>query len=101
MAKGYMIDEEIELGIKIGDLVKVTRSAISHEGGWNNSWIRIMDDAVGNIYTIKADHGSAGWELSFSNGRYAFPSFVLEMQNKDIKKTNDIIEKLCQLIMEG
>ena len=30
-------------GIKVGDKVRVTRKANSHENGWNTFWEKVMD----------------------------------------------------------
>lgn len=67
---------------KIGDQVRITRRAASHERGWENSWVREMDEAVGKIGTVVSPEKlnllhNVGVELE---GReFGYPSFVLEL----------------------
>ena len=96
-------------GLKIGDMVVVTRKVSMHEAGWNNSWEYIMDDMVGNK-SIIIDIRSCGILLEDS---YSYPYFVLKRveENKDIPNlkigsifTNDekylIIEKIINHVYE-
>ena len=62
-------------GLKVGDRVRVTRSAENHEDGWENSWY-LMDSFVGGVFTIAKDRGQKGFELSGTEKD--FPCFVLQ-----------------------
>jgi len=72
------IDRHKASGLKVGDKVKVLRTANDQEDGWHNSWTTYMDKAVGNIYKIVDDNGKDGFELNLGNR--CFPYFVLELQ---------------------
>lgn len=72
-------------GLKVGDRVRVTRTAESHEGGWENSWEPDMDLAVGQIGVVtyigsrlKHDIGLMFSDISRVTDAYSFPEFVLE-----------------------
>ncbi len=65
-----------ECGIKVGDHVKVTRTAGDFEAGWDNSWTREMDEQVmETLQVIYIGKGKSGIELSDG---YRYPFFVLE-----------------------
>lgn len=71
-------------GIKVGDKVKVLRTAEMNELGWANNWTASMDSAVGNIFEVKYLN-SEGIGLSLDFGyftTFGFPFFVLEKIEK-------------------
>jgi hypothetical protein len=65
-------------GLKIGDVVRVTRAAKTQESGWNNSWMTPqMNGFIGKEYTI--DYISERSGIRFKeDSRYLFPYFILE-----------------------
>jgi hypothetical protein len=62
-------------GLKVGDKVRVTRSAENYEQGWNNDWSSGMDDYVNEINEITQDCYVAGFVVG---NCYSFPWFILE-----------------------
>jgi len=68
------INRTLRSGIKPGDKVKVTRTTFSYEKGWQNQWVKDMDEYVGNIYTVGGSDIGNGFFLE----GYYFPYFVLE-----------------------
>jgi hypothetical protein len=85
-------------GIKVGDKVKVLRKASRFENGWNNSWK--MDDAVGNIYAVVKVESDHDIHLSYNDGHFGFPFFVLEKIEDGPRKKNysDAMNKVAQNI---
>ncbi len=81
-------------GLKVGDIVKVTRKAENNELGWRNCWIKLKDEWIGKHVKIHADHGQEGFEiddriLRFEYGYYHAPYFILskeEIEFTTIKK---------------
>ncbi len=69
-------------GLKVGDRVRVTRKAESHELGWRNGWVCTMDNMVGKVGVISIDDGVHGFRLRFSGDESSiplgYPAFVLE-----------------------
>ncbi len=72
-------------GIKVGDKVKVKRRAESHEAGWENSWVEVMNSTVRRIGRVEMDDKGYGFELAFRPTKskpdpsgFSFPYFVLE-----------------------
>jgi len=74
--------------VTAGTIVRVVRSAIDYEDGWNNSWEPEMDEFVGNEYVVaseddeRADYTEgAGIPLEKEDVvyQYHFPYFVLEV----------------------
>lgn len=65
---------------KPGDIVRVMRSARSHENGWCNSWVPDMDSWVGKLCRVVYTNGSVGVKCENLDGTdwWNFPSFVLE-----------------------
>lgn len=69
---------QAESGLKVGDKVKIIRTAESGEGGWANSWAEQMDAFVGQEAIIaRMTHYDIILE-SRRHGNFAFPFFVLE-----------------------
>lgn len=64
-------------GIKVGDKVRVTRTAEGGERGWPNSWPSGMNRMVGAEYTV-IQLCPCGIRLK-EHSYYAFPYFVLEI----------------------
>lgn len=64
-----------ESGLKVGDWVKVVRTAKSYENGWGAMWNPAMDDSVGKVFQIYDINVLYG--VSKLGGFY-FPYFVLE-----------------------
>lgn len=66
---------QAESGLKVGDWVKVVRTAKDYENGWGEEWCMSMNDCIGEIFQI--------YNISCSNGvskrgGFSFPYFVLE-----------------------
>src|SRR5271166_5223452 len=76
----YRIGDKMSI-FEVGDKVRVTRKATSHENGWENSWEPCMNDAVGKVGTVESV-STYGVRLKFSGinagSRYQYPEFVLE-----------------------
>ena len=67
---------------KVGDEVKIIRKAVKNENGWDNSWVREMDKAVGQIAKITSLHeGEARLSVPSIGDGFYFPLFVLEPVN--------------------
>lgn len=64
-------------GLKVGDKVKVLRSAEYREGGWRDAWLSCMNEAVGKECVVDYVF-SDGIRLGGDAGGYGFPYFVLE-----------------------
>lgn len=71
-----------ENNLKVGDLVRVTRKADSHEDGWTNLWAQDMDKAVGEVGTVShipSDFRECSIEVDVLGiGLFLYPYFVLE-----------------------
>lgn len=67
-----------ESGIKVGDIVKVTRKAKSYELGWDEVWVPEMDLLVGKVFTVEIDEEERGFAIHAGENYYALPCFVLE-----------------------
>jgi len=67
-------------GFKIGDVVKITRTAEYEENGWQSSWVDTMNNYVGQTLTITRDCGTSGFrcENEANNDDFDYPYFVLE-----------------------
>lgn len=73
-------------GLKVGDRVRVTRKAESHELGWKSGWGSFMDGVIGKSGVITRDGGADGFSVRFPGEgsgdfrryHYHYPSFVLE-----------------------
>jgi len=74
---------------KIGDRVMITRAAKTHERGWANSWVDVMNRAVGKIGTVVGiSLGRFDIQVNVPNiGSWGFPSFVL--QHASLTKPHD------------
>jgi len=81
-------------GLKVGDKVRITRSAKTYENGWQNSWVPGMNNYVGTKSTITIDESESGFYL----GGYSFPHFVLE--KVDDKSSSDIEEEASEFTSE-
>lgn len=67
-------------GLKVGDKVKVLRSAKDYEQGWANGWMPKMDEFIGLDFIITADDFMGGFVLSTPDPDcfpFNFPCFVL------------------------
>lgn len=69
------VKKQKAFGLKVGDIVKVLKTAKGGEGGWSVGWAPSMTDTVGQELEIINDMGSAGLQLE---GGYNYPYFVLE-----------------------
>ena len=78
-----------ENNIKVGDKVKIVRSAMSYEYGWENVWISIMDKYIGKVFTIEPESYTGNRGIMLGDAKHYFPWFVLEPVNK-------IEEKSCK-----
>jgi hypothetical protein len=80
-------------GFRVGDKVRVVRTAKKHELGWENTWVDEMDNTVGKIFTIIDDLGKYGFTLSTDidgkNGpRLTYPFYCLTLVDKE---TNGVV----------
>jgi hypothetical protein len=62
-------------GLKVGDKVKVIRTAEDFEQGWKNSWTGPMYRRVGQTCTITGDDAEYGFTM---DSGFGYPYFVLE-----------------------
>lgn len=72
-------------GLKVGDRVKVLRSAEDYELGWADSWFPPMDEFIGLETYIIDDLDKFGFRLgphSMKGYSMNFPCFVLEKVDK-------------------
>lgn len=86
--EAYLILQESS-GIKKGDIVKVLRSAKSYKMGWMNSWVSIMNYAIGKKFKVDTVRGDGVWLLG-----KGYPFFVLELiksapKEVTMKEVND------------
>ena len=82
-------------GIKVGDRVKVLRSAAGNEMGWFNSWDSGMDAAIGKEFIITEDRGVSGFHIPDIG--YRFPFFVLEK----VSSADDLPASITEAIESG
>ena len=68
--------------LKVGDKVRITRSAKSHSEGWDNTWISNMNKYIGTETVVTNIYGGSGISLLNCEG-YRFPSSVLERIRRD------------------
>lgn len=88
-------------GFKVGDYVKVTRKATSHEFGWGNGWNPYMCISVGEVLRITSDDGSEGFGLSDEHG-LRYPFFVLEQVENPNRQTEvRLSNKYTIVLSEG
>ena len=76
----YMRKQELS-GLKVGDRVRITRTAKIHEGGWNNSWIKEMDKYVGKegiVLSIASNTSGIEVDTVGELEGCQYPYFVLE-----------------------
>jgi hypothetical protein len=76
-----LIEENKMVEFKVGDRVRVVKK-VQQQNGWRNSWVSIMDDAIGNEYVINRidEHGvffTVGYENSIHG--LGFPTNSLEL----------------------
>ncbi len=76
-----LIEENKMVEFKVGDRVRVVKK-VQQQNGWRNSWVFVMDDAIGNEYVIDNidEHGvffSVGYEDSIHG--LGFPTNSLEL----------------------
>ena len=86
--EAYMMMQK-ESGIVVGDTVKVMRSCVTYEMGWQNTWEWEMDNAVGMIGIVKSV-AHDGIEVKFDDidEAWNYPFFVLQVIGKsEPKKT--------------
>lgn len=72
-------ERQAECGLKIGDNVRVVRSALDNENGWSCPWVSEMDVMVGNVYKVEIICARGICLRHPNNGTwYHFPYFVLK-----------------------
>jgi len=72
-------------GIKVGDQVRVLRTAKDFELGWGTFWMQSMKDAVGKIFDVLEVEYNDGILLHTQDGDFYVPFYVLE-KIKQVKK---------------
>jgi hypothetical protein len=75
----YLVGHEAS-GLKIGDIVRITRVAEDYEAGWDLVWPSNDASDVGRIGKIDRDDNYIGFRVFFEDEDcgYYFPYFVLE-----------------------
>ncbi len=85
-SKGDMEDAYRKLqkqcGIKVGDYVKVLRTAKDYEMGWPTVWECQMDTTVGHVYKVHTVDQYGILFESEASCRFYYPFFVLEKVEK-------------------
>lgn len=80
-------------GLTEGSKVKVIAKAESRTGGWTNSWVDTMDQAVGKIFEITSiSKDDSGVDIVVNPGScsFGFPAFCLELIPRKVSmKLND------------
>lgn len=83
---------------KVGDKVRVVRKIEGHTNGWNNTWIAIMDAAIGKTAIVGRHCGSLGLKLQFESvdgfaSECSYPPEALELVTKS--KADELVEALA------
>ena len=73
-------ERQAECGLKVGDIVKISRKAEDYEDGWDNWWSEYADTWVGKTGKIIRDCKGGGFKVfcEEKNNWWLFPYFVLE-----------------------
>lgn len=67
--------------LKVGDTVKVLRTAKTDEFGWDNAWVSSMNACVGKQFTVYSVDGDG---IGLDDGSHcSYPFFVLEKQKSN------------------
>jgi len=77
------VENHKKCGIKVGDFVKILRTAETEEAGWDNAWVEEMDDSGGHKFGVLSDCKGHGFCLEDGQVNYKYPYFVLEKVVKD------------------
>lgn len=67
--------------LKVGDTVKVCCKAVDSRDGWNNTWISVMDDAVGQECQVTEINHNIRLKIP-DEGSLGFPFYVLQVVTK-------------------
>lgn len=73
------------LQLQKGDIVKITHSVPSRNGGWTNSWVDNMDNFIGKnmkVLSINSNNGVALDSLEPGDYFYAYPAHCLEIVSR-------------------
>jgi len=65
--------------LEVGDIVKVTHKVPSNDLGWDNTWSKRMDGAIGKEFTVISKPDSKGVELE---GYYNYPLQSVQLVRK-------------------
>ncbi len=81
--KDMYIEGEKNCGLKVGDTVKITRTAEYGEGGWSNSWVedKMFAGKIGKVTSIQVSDNASGIAVNIGSEGivdYDYPYFVLE-----------------------
>lgn len=79
------VERQKRCGIKVGDLVKITRMPDSQEDGWGDTTAPKMQELVGTYHKVTYD----GRHLGLKVGGFYFPYFVLQ---KETKQAKDLVD---------
>lgn len=82
------LERQKRCGIKVGDLVKITRMPESEEDGWGDIATYKMQGLVGTCHKVTYDSSRFG----FTVGGWNFPYFVLEKIEQPVKRAKDLID---------
>lgn len=84
MSKQYEEDQRTwikQVGLEIGDTVKVIAECDSYTGGWGGRWgLEFPDMKVGNVGRVTEVAGSEGIRV---DAYYSYPFFVLIKLEED------------------
>jgi hypothetical protein len=81
--KEWYLKYQRNSGLKAGDKVKVLRSAVYMELGWNECWLDLKDKFIGKVFTI-VEVEATGITLRYDENdscAWHFPFFILEKVN--------------------
>lgn len=90
------IERQNECGLKVGDKVKVVRTALSKENGWGNAWVTDMDESVNKEFTIRkiSEDGIRFVEDDY----FAYPYFILEKVSAEENPMVAFLEDLAAIL---
>lgn len=75
---GYA-ERQVNSGLRVGDVVKVLRSAKNYEEGWGLTWLDSMNDFIGQTGEIESIHDTHGISIDFGYDCVYMPYFVLKL----------------------
>jgi hypothetical protein len=86
------LSEQNKCGLKINDMVIVTRKAFKYENGWENLWPSYMDEIVGKVCKITGIYNTGILLEDGKYNRFYFPYFVLKKYDEELIKKQNLEE---------